>query len=237
MSQRWDRAGPGDVPTPGPGQVHLWRIAVDGHDGRTVVGLAADLAPEECQRAARFRSPDDAGRWVRSRAALRSILGGYLGMAPSAVSFALGPKDKPALAGADAARLHFNLSHSGDLALVAVAPDREVGADVERIRQGLDELSLARRAFDAEMVGLLESTEPELRTSVFFRLWVRHEARVKCRGTGIGDGPEAADHQGVLVEDVAMAADYAAAFAVASGGRPGEPGLTGRWEWDRRSRC
>lgn len=237
MPHDWDRAEPGGIPAPGPGQVHLWRIEVDGHDGYTAAGVAADLSPEERQRAARFRSPEHAARWVRSRAALRSILGGYLGMAPSAVSFDLGPKDKPALAGADAARLHFNLSHSGDLALVAVSPDREVGADVERIRKGLDELALARRAFDAEMVGLLESTEPELRTSVFFRLWVRHEARVKCRGTGIGDGPEAADHQGVLVEDVAVAANYAAALAVESGGRPGEPGLTSRWGWDGRSRC
>ncbi|MGA3185310.1 MAG: 4'-phosphopantetheinyl transferase superfamily protein [Candidatus Dormibacteria bacterium] len=169
-----------------------------------------------------------------SRAALRGILSHYLGSGASELSFVVGPHGKPALGGDAAGRVHFNLSHSGGVALVGVSSDREVGVDVERIRADLDEMALARLALGVEAVTRLEASEPERRTVEFFRFWVRHEAAIKCRGVALGKGKQGGE-DGLLVEDAAVGAGYAAAFAVAVGVEGVErwdPALVGCWAWD-----
>src|ERR1700759_4366756 len=103
--------------------------------------IEANLSNHERQRAARFRFPEHALRYRICHAAVRRILGGYLALPPSSVEILALPKGKPRLAGDS--RLRFNLSHSGDLALLAVAEDLEVGVDVEKVRFDLEVDGLA----------------------------------------------------------------------------------------------
>ncbi|MDQ6812000.1 MAG: 4-phosphopantetheinyl transferase, partial [Actinomycetota bacterium] len=84
---------------------------------------------------------DEAGR------ALRDVLAAYLETSPEAIRIVDGAHGKPELAGRE---LHFNLSHSGDVGLVAVSRERPVGVDVERIDGRRDVLALAERALGAE---------------------------------------------------------------------------------------
>ena len=119
------------------------------------------------------------------------------------------------------------------LALVAVAVHREVGVDVELVRSGLDEPALARLAFGEDAAAALAALGPDDRRSEFFRRWVRHEAAVKCRGTGLGAGP--VDLTDLEVREVVVDEDederYVGAVALVVPG-PGRPPVTvRRWAW------
>ena len=102
-----------------PGEVHAWRIPLD-LSGTLIDRLAPTLAPDELARADRLRVPRGRERFIAGRGALRDILGRYLGVPADRLSFLYGGRGKPALPGSG---LEFNLTHSGGLALLAVARD------------------------------------------------------------------------------------------------------------------
>ncbi len=89
----------------------------------------ATLDEAERARARSFVRPEDGARFARARALLRRVLGRCLGRPAGALRFAYGPFGKPALEGAP--DLYFNLAHSGDRVVIALAVDREVGVDLE----------------------------------------------------------------------------------------------------------
>jgi 4'-phosphopantetheinyl transferase len=147
-----------------------------------------------------------------ANAALRQILASHLGKDPERIELASGEHGKPRLAGGE---LEFNLSHSGEIALVAVNAEHQVGIDVERVKPDRDPLALAQRALVPDDVRAVREASPEERGLVFHRRWTRHEARLKCLGVGIFQ--EAPPGIGtVSVRDLEMAPGYAAAVAIAA---------------------
>lgn len=177
---RWNRPDP--RPRIEPGQIHVWRARLDDPSTPEEAARAA-LSPAEARRADRFRFPLHRRRWVVSRAALRAILGAYLGRPPAAIEFERGPGGKPFLAGRDGdLDLRFNLAHSGEWAAIAVALGRDVGIDVERMRRDAPILDLARRWFAPEEVEGLLAVPAGLRSAAFFACWTRKEAVVKAEG-------------------------------------------------------
>lgn len=164
-----------------PGDVHLWRfpLACQG-------SLEHLLDEQELQRAKRLRSQEKAQAFVVARARLRQILAGYLDQEPQSLVFHYGSAGKPALAGLVDAPA-FNLSHSGDWGLCAVAGHGEVGVDVETIDPALDYAKLAERFFsNAEKQWLRECRESR-RRRCFYRIWTRKEAWLKGKGSGFSD--------------------------------------------------
>lgn len=150
---------------------------------------------------------------VPARQTLQRVLGLYLGEEPEQIELAAGAHGKPRLA-EEPARLAFNLSHSGDLALVALAADREVGVDVERVKPGRNLVALAERALAPEAVATVrEASQPE-RTRLFYELWTQHEARLKCLGVGLASPPPVTAGP-VAVHPLAINPGFAAAVAVA----------------------
>lgn len=155
------------------------------------------LTPDEQERAARFRFPHLQSSFILARGALRILLGRHLNTHPAGIRFQYGPKGKPSLAGG--ARLKFNVSHSGGLALFAFTLDCEIGVDVEEIRPVPDMEQIAARFFGAE----------ETDKAAFFRLWTRKEAYIKALGESIADTPP--KFEGWTLHDLDMPAGYAAA--------------------------
>lgn len=151
-----------------------------------------------------------------SREALRRVLAEYLDVDPTAVELHRGEHGKPALAD-PVATLRFNLSHSGGIALIALARGREVGVDVERIKPRRSLLHLARRALGPAAAEEIRATAPAERLDAFHRAWTRHEAVAKCHGTGLRaplpDAPAS-------VVDLELAPGFAAALAVAGEAPP-----------------
>ncbi len=153
---------------------------------------------------------------------LRRVLAVYLDEAPEEIELDRGDHGKPRLA-EDPPRLAFNLSHSGDLALVAVARNREVGVDVERVKPERDLVALAERALAPEAAAAVrEAAEPE-RARLFYELWTRHEARLKCLGVGLAAKP-AGPTPPVAVQALPIDPGFAAAVAVS-----GDPIPVRRW--------
>jgi 4'-phosphopantetheinyl transferase len=159
-------------------------------------------------------------RRAQARAALGRILADALGE-PEPPALERGENGKPRLA-VDPGRLSFNLSHSGGLALVALAPGGvDVGVDVERIKERRDLARLAARWLPEADARAVAAVPPAEQPSVFYPAWTRHEARVKCTGVGLAGeapGPE------VAAARVEIDAGYAAAVAIRAGSiAPPEP--------------
>jgi hypothetical protein len=170
---------------PRGGEAHVWRVELPATGGRAA-----------------------------ARSALREILGAYLGEGPDAVALTTGGSGKPELA-ASPPPLSFNLSHSGGLALVAVAiGGTAVGIDVERLRPRRDLARLAARWLPEADAEAVAAAADEAREEVFYAAWTRHEARTKCTGAGLS-GPPPGDEVVALVLEIDPG--YAAAIAVDTG--------------------
>lgn len=151
-----------------------------------------------------------------ANAALRQILASHLGKDPERIELASGEHGKPRLAGGE---LEFNLSHSGELALVAVSAEHEVGVDVERVQPDRDPLALAERALGVDDIRAVREASPEESGLSFHQRWARHEARLKCSGVGIfRESPP--QIEAVAVRDLEVPPGYAAAVAIAAAELP-----------------
>jgi 4'-phosphopantetheinyl transferase len=148
--------------------------------------LTAAFNEGERERAATFAADEWRQRWSAARGTLRELLGRTLEIAPGAVRFRYGAHGKPQLdpdSAPLARELRFNISHSGDRALVALARV-EVGADVERIKRRRTD-DIARRFFAAGEQQRLFAFPPTQREAEFFRLWTCKEAFLKATGEGL----------------------------------------------------
>jgi 4'-phosphopantetheinyl transferase len=178
----WERrAGPIDLRA---GDVHVWRAALDVSD-LEYVRLARALSPDEVCRALRLRTAPARRHFVVARGILRLILSRYLAVHPAALRFADGGHGKPVLAGVGAAGPHFNVSHSGSLALYALSTGGPVGVDVEHVRLDLDWEEPAALFLSRREDAALRELPPSDRRASFFSCWTRKEAILKARGDGL----------------------------------------------------
>ncbi|MGQ0600580.1 MAG: 4'-phosphopantetheinyl transferase family protein [Anaerolineales bacterium] len=169
--------------------VHLWRIPLTSSDA-VVQELSRLLADDECRRAERFHFAADQRRFRVARGALRVILGHYLSMLPAQLRLAYGSNGRPELAHTSADALRFNVSHSNELALVAVTRGRAIGVDVEALRPVDQADDIVRRYCSASEFNAYQALPDSQRPLAFFNLWTRKEAYLKAVGAGLGGGLE-----------------------------------------------
>ena len=142
------------------------------------------LSDDEISRANRFHFEKDRKQFVVSRGILRTLLGNYLDCQPNKLSLLYSPYGKPFIENNEG--LRFNLAHSQDVAVFGFSIKREIGIDVEQIRQISDMEVLAARFFCQEETAKLMRLLPSERYSAFFRCWTRKEAYIKAIGKGLG---------------------------------------------------
>ncbi len=201
------RLTPVEVLTPGIG---VWRADLDLPPGERDA-LALSLSSDERARAARFHRPLDADRFEAARGLLRGLLGEALGCPPASLRFHYTEHGKPFLEG-DGAALGFNLSHCGGVALFALAWDRTVGIDIERVCPDLAAVSLAGRYLPAGEAARLSSLPPADRPAAFTRAWVRHEAFLKALGVGLSSAATPTADARWTCHDLDVGAGYRAAL-------------------------
>lgn len=195
-------------------EIDVWRAGLDTVDRPS----EAELPAEERERAARLLAGGVRGRWIAARWALREVLSRYLDQDPVDIELRFGAHGKPMLATHEASPLHFNLSHSEGLALIAVTGEGAVGVDLEWIKPRRNLLALADRALPPSEAAKVRSAAPESQLHAFHAAWVRREALAKCLGTGIAGAPEAPTGAQtsleVAVSNLEVEPGFAAAVAV-----------------------
>jgi 4'-phosphopantetheinyl transferase len=166
--------------------VHVWAFIL--RESNAIVEAWRELlSDDERLRADRFVRRRDRARWIVAHGVLRHALGRYCGVDPRAIAFVHGVAGKPSLAqaGAHAVTTTFNLAHSHDRALLAVSRDREIGVDLEQVRDDFDPLPIAREFFFGTELAAIQAAAPELRREAFFRHWTAKEAVLKAHGAGL----------------------------------------------------
>src|SRR2546421_12567871 len=227
-------------------EVHVWKASLEvSHNA--VNHFKDVLSADECDRAKRFHFEKDRRHWIVAHGILRFLLGRYLDVEATELQFVTNDYGKPSLVQPPhEARLHFNLSHSGEIALYAFAYGRQLGIDVEHMRGSLDYEEVATHYFSSYECAVLRALPASLREEAFYRCWTRKEAYIKARGMGLSQPLDKFDVSLTPSEPAALLADrhdpeapgrwsldtlapedrYAAALAVEGGGWQ----LT-LWEW------
>lgn len=167
-----------------PGDSNLVRVYVFSIGDDTDVCLAdarGCLNPEERDRAGSFRFDVHRERYVRSRGKLRSVLSGFLDCSPVGVPLAIDELGKPFLSEGD---VHFNLSHSEDLAVIVVSRVPSIGVDVELFSREVDFDGLGNRCFRQSELERMLSFGGDEKVRAFFWTWTAKEARMKATGEG-----------------------------------------------------
>ena len=163
-------------------EVHIWRINIS-QNVSSLNQLKALLNPAERARAGKYLQWKDHDRFIVSRGAQRIILGRYLNTPPEELEFVLGDNKKPHLFSKDGNPLHYNLSHSGDWVVLAIATS-QVGTDVELTDEAFKFQDILPDNFSKEEAAYINQ---ENSTERFFTLWTRKEAVLKATGQGLGE--------------------------------------------------
>jgi 4'-phosphopantetheinyl transferase len=220
----------------GKDEVHVWSAWL-GADPLRLCDLETLLSKEERNRANQFYFVEDRNRFITGRGLLRTILSRYLKEKPEGLQFQNTYYGKPKLDPTihpRAALTRFNLAHSKQLVLFALANEREIGIDVEYVRNDVDVEALVTQFFARNEAAKLRSLPAFRRHEAFFRCWTRKEAYIKARGEGLSmpldrfevsflpDEPVAllksADDANEVrrwsIKDIAVGPEYMAALAV-----------------------
>ena len=168
-------------PFPPAGECQLWLAWLDEEDPDVLRGC---LSEDERLRAKRLRSPRSTDRFTVARGILRTILSRSLACKPERLVFSYGPQGKPELASGLKAKPSFNVSHSGGLAIFAIANGFEVGVDIEEIHPISDLEATASIFLSADELADFEILPTERRLERFFTLWTCKEAILKACGSG-----------------------------------------------------
>lgn len=164
------------------GTVHLWHTSA----ANTSIPLAFPLAildEEERDRATRFHLDRDRKLFVLGRAFLRCLLARYTGTHPAHIRFKQNQYGKLFLEH-PVSSVQFNVAHSGDCIIHAIAQGAEVGVDVETIRDFAEPDTISSYFAPGEQEWLLAADLHERNTG-FFTLWTCKEAYIKALGLGL----------------------------------------------------
>jgi len=187
--------------------IHVWAVRLD--DATVDLDYGHDLlSSEERERAARFKFERDRRRYRLAHIALHDILSRYVPMDPARLSFDVGANGKPRLPQALASRgVEFNLSHSNEMALLAVCHKREIGVDIEYVKEDFEFQEVAARFFTVREVTAMRGLPARLQRQAFFKCWTSKEAFLKAKGTGLSGALDEVEIALTAAEQVRITAD------------------------------
>jgi 4'-phosphopantetheinyl transferase len=200
-------------------EIHLWEFPL-AISGSAIAGCRDLLSDDELTRAARFRFEKDSSKFIAARSSLRAILSGYTNLPAKDLRFAYTKYGKPSLAPNPSdlhpSDLRFNLSHAGERGILGVVRGREIGVDIEAMRENVECEQLAERFFSEHERQTLRSLPSDQKIRAFFRCWTCKEALLKAEGVGLSRSLDSFD--------IDMSSSPAQILAT----RP-DPAEAGRW--------
>lgn len=161
--------------------LHLWKILLNISETE-LPEMFSILNSEEQEHADRFLFEKHRRRYIVAHAKMRQIIAAQLKISASEVIFQTNENGKPYIPGLP---LHFNLSHSEEMAIVAITATAEVGVDIEYVKNDIDALEIAERFFHRDEFAQLKKAPPEKYLHYFYTCWTGKEAYLKAKGHGI----------------------------------------------------
>jgi 4'-phosphopantetheinyl transferase len=198
---RWDKLN--------YGAVDVWHLNTDPSLEESVMAILSD---EERARVVRFRNPQHGMRFAASRAALRFLLGRYLDREPDGLKIGYTSFGKPILIG-DTASIAFNVSHSGGVALIAIAKSAAVGVDIEEVNKKFSVTELAKEVFSKRELARFSALPGPAQQVFFFDTWAMKEAFLKAEGSGLSIPPTSLEAGLLPVARIFVARGFASAVA------------------------
>ena len=170
-------------------EAHIWLNFLNLHQAK-LKHLYPLLSPAEKERSEQFKHFKQRKNYIASHGFLHTVLSYYIDTAAEDIRFSMEEKGKPfILAEQNNQQIQFNLSHSGNLALLAVCRTHPVGIDIECIDRKSDYQGIARRFFtDNEQQAFFKLPEDQQKDA-FYQVWTRKEAHMKVTGQGLSLAP------------------------------------------------
>lgn len=159
-------------------RIDLWQFSL----ANELENTAQLLNAEEQARADQFLFSRHKRRFSTARATMRIILARYLNSSPEHIEFHYNAHGKPEIL--HAAKLQFNLSHSGDLALLAVGKGFPMGVDIEKY-SARPYKGIAKSLFSEQEYEEFIKVPQALKPAIFFHVWAQKEAFIKACGLGL----------------------------------------------------
>jgi len=175
----WDKVCSGEFTL--KSNIDIWRILISSKL-HLIDDFAKILSSDEHARASRYHQEKDRQRFIVSRVVLRFLLARYSDNNPEKIEFETGLNKKPFLKNSSADRLCFNVSHSGDMILIALS-DSDIGTDAEMIDEIFSYAEILEQNFSNEEIAFI--TEGNQQSENFYLLWTRKEALLKATSKGI----------------------------------------------------
>lgn len=164
---------------------HVWKASLDYSEAK--VNLAIEfLSRDEVERANRFYFVRDRMRFIIRRGILKQIIAKYLAVDPKNLLFEYNRYGKPFLI-TDSLKhdFRFNMSHSKNIALYCIGYQKDVGIDIEYIREDFEFQQIIDRFFSHNEKEYIQKITIDQRRMAFFKIWTRKEAVLKALGKGV----------------------------------------------------
>ena len=168
--------------------IDIWICQFDTHQ-YNLDNFYLTLSAEEKQRAKRYKFIEHKNHFIIFHGFMREILARYLQIKPIDIVYTKGDKGKPYLSSQLNSSIQFNLSHTKDIALLAISNDSEVGVDIEHLDRKTDWQGIVKRFFTADEQQALFNLPEALQQQAFYELWTRKEAYMKVLGSGLSLSP------------------------------------------------
>lgn len=165
-----------------PGTIDVWQINLNTAftEPDKFLSLFDD---REKQRYQRLHQSKQLSFFI-SHLACREILARYCHLAATDIRYQYNQHGKPALQNTEQ-NIEFNLSHSGQLALLAITPDLALGVDIEYKKQRSSWQRLARRFFAEAEISYILAQPDNRQLDAFYQIWTHKEAYIKATGSGM----------------------------------------------------
>ena len=165
-----------------PHTVHIWSLnfAVNDDAFNRYHSL---LSEDEKKRASKFKFYKDKRCYVVTRGCLRLLSASYLEKNARDIVFVYEKYGKPRYK--HKTILNFNVSHSGDIAVIGFVYEHAIGIDIEKIKNDFDTFEIASNFFSKKEIAALREIPESQKYKAFYRCWTRKEAFIKAKGIGL----------------------------------------------------
>ena len=170
-------------------EIHVWLNYLNVHEAR-IKHLYPLLTSAEKERSERFKFYKHRKAFIASHGFMHMALSNYIDSTADEIEFSYADQGKPSIIETqNPYNIQFNLSHSNNIAIIAICKNRSVGIDIEYAHRKTDWLGISKRFFTENEQKMFFSLTEESQKEAFFKIWTRKEAHMKVTGQGLSLAP------------------------------------------------